>query len=400
MGKDILFISHIMSNMDPSDNDRFTYLARQLQNNGNNVEVVTSDFFHADKIFRDTESIKSKWTFKITFLHENRYKKNFSFKRIFSHLFFAYKLSNYLKRRKKPDVIYLAFPPISSSKIVAKYCKKNKLQYLVDIQDLWPESFGIKLGTNWLVQLLMSPLKRCENYVFANASMVAGVSTEYMNRGLSVNKKHKTGFSIYLGTDGSRVENALRNFTKKSDSHYFHIAYCGNLGRSYDFINVFKALAFLSNKGYQNLVLEIFGSGEMEENLKKMAALYFKNTNFYGYLPYDEMLRKLSLCDVALNPIVRSSRSSIVNKVGDYAAVGIPVVNSQNDAEYRQLVDEYKCGLNAICEDYLDIARKIAFLYDNEHFRKLAGKNNKILFFEKFDRRNTYKAIENWLESK
>lgn len=55
---------------------------------------------------------------------------------------------------------------------------------------------------------------------------------------------------------------------------------------------------------------------------------------------YPEMCGRLVACYIAVNPITHGAAQSIINKHGDYAASGLPVVNTQECEEYRNLVGE------------------------------------------------------------
>lgn len=107
--KDVLMIIHTMGSLDPSDNDRFTYLAKKIIETGEaSVEIVTSDFEHHKKKYRD-EDVANCYPFKFIFLHESAYMKNVSVRRIKGHNCFANNLKKYLDVRNKPDVIYCAW---------------------------------------------------------------------------------------------------------------------------------------------------------------------------------------------------------------------------------------------------------------------------------------------------
>ena len=129
------------------------------------------------------------------------------------------------------------------------------------------------------------------------------------------------------------------------------------------------------------------------EKFKEIAKEYRVNCDFMGFLEYGEMMATLMKCDVAVNPIVGKSVSSIINKVSDYAMAGVPVVNTQNSEEYRNLIDEYKCGINCRNDDVNDIANAIRRLYNDEELRKDMGKNSQKLGVERFDRSKTYPEI-------
>ena len=90
---------------------------------------------------------------------------------------------------------------------------------------------------------------------------------------------------------------------------------------------------------------------------------------------------------------------SIINKHADYAAAGLPVVNTQECKEYRDLLERYGCGINCDVESAEQVADAIQELIENPDKRKRMAANSRRMAEECFDRRNTYqqivKAIEN-----
>jgi glycosyltransferase involved in cell wall biosynthesis len=94
-----------------------------------------------------------------------------------------------------------------------------------------------------------------------------------------------------------------------------------------------------------------------------------------------------------MNPISKGAAQSITNKVGDYAAAGLPVINTQENSEYRKLIDRYKAGFNCINDDAADVATKLLLLIGNPALRREMGLNNRRLAEEKFDRKRTYQKI-------
>ncbi|MDR1042355.1 MAG: glycosyltransferase [Clostridiales Family XIII bacterium] len=129
------------------------------------------------------------------------------------------------------------------------------------------------------------------------------------------------------------------------------------------------------------------------QDFEKYAADAGIRADFLGRLPYPEMVRHLSASDIAVNPIMPGAAQSIINKVGDYAAAGLPVVNTQDNAEYRMLVDEYAIGYNRNNDDVIGIADAIAALASDSDLRHRFGTNNRRLAEEKFDREVRYNDI-------
>lgn len=153
---DILIVSHFGSTYSENDNDRFLYLAKSLDQK-NNVEIVTSSFCHEKKIHRNQTEVS--WPFKITFIEEPGYKKNVCLKRFYSHYIFGLNLYKYIKNRKKPDVIYCAVPSLTGPYLISRYCKKNKIKFIIDIQDLWPEAFKMVFDVPIIKDIIFKPFE-------------------------------------------------------------------------------------------------------------------------------------------------------------------------------------------------------------------------------------------------
>ena len=79
--------------------------------------------------------------------------------------------------------------------------------------------------------------------------------------------------------------------------------------------------------------------------------------------------------------------------MGDYAAAGLPVINTQECSEYKKLIEDYKCGFNCENGNQKDLIDGIKTLVDNPALRKEMAKNSRKLGVEKFDRMSTYQSI-------
>jgi len=112
------------------------------------------------------------------------------------------------------------------------------------------------------------------------------------------------------------------------------------------------------------------------------------------------MVSILTECDVAVNPITHGAAQSIINKHADYSAAGLPVLNTQESEEYKEIVRKYGIGFNCINNNAEDLADKILLLYYNADIRKIMKKNSRKLAEDKFDRNKTYSEIFKILEEK
>ncbi|WP_295218811.1 glycosyltransferase family 4 protein [Ruminococcus sp.] len=386
----ILIIANFCRDFSKSDNGRFMYLCKELSKE-NDVEIITSSFSHVSK--KTKNPLTHNWSFKITFLHEPGYKRNISIKRFMSHHKWGKEVKKYLENRKKPDVIYCAVPSLTAPSIASDYCKKNDVKFVIDIQDLWPEAFQMVFNPPILNKIVYAPFKRLADKIYSNADGICAVSNTYANRAMSVNSKCKNSHVVFLGTNLDTFDkNVIENPVDKPEGEIW-IAYCGTLGASYDLTCVIDALAIIKEKGLSVPKFIVMGDGprrvEFEEYSKK------KNVDciFTGRLAYPKMCGLLSACDMTVNPIVTRSAGSIINKHGDYAASELPVINTQECQEYRDLVDEYKMGFNCENGDSREIAEKIILLVNDSTLRTNMGGNARRCAEEKFDRKSSYQLL-------
>jgi glycosyltransferase involved in cell wall biosynthesis len=291
-------------------------------------------------------------------------------------------------------------PSLTAAKYASSYCRKNKVKFVVDLQDLWPEAFAMAIKIEALQKFFL-PMKWMADKSYASADLAVAVSETYVNRILKVNKRINSGMAVYLGNDGEEFEKGKEKYHLERSKDEIVIGYIGNMSTSYDMPCVFDALAKVKERGHVTFPIRfvLIGGGVDEDLFKNYAAKVYANTNFLGSKTYQEMAGMLCDCNIVVNPIVKGSVASIINKVGDYALAGLPVINTQESQEYRQLVTNYNCGINCECGNSDEVADAIEKLALNVDLREQMGRNSSKLGKEKFDRRNTYLRIIESLES-
>ena len=390
---DILIIANYCYDFSKSDNGRFLYIANQLASK-HQVEIVTSDFYHFDKKKRNTLNIIDL-SVKVTFLREPGYKKNISLRRFYSHYIWGKEVKKYLNKRKKPDVIYCAIPSLTGPLKTAKYCEKNNVKFIIDVQDLWPEAFKLAFNVPVISDILFAPFNIYANGIYKRANAICAVSKTYADRAKRVNKKCSDTHVVFLGTNLETFDGYVRNNPVQKHEDELWLGYCGTLGASYDITIAIDALAILKKRGIIPPKFIVLGDGERRKEFEHHAKNLGVDCIFTGRLPYEKMCGWLAACDIAVNPIMHNAAQSIINKHGDFAASGIPVLNTQECKEYRRLVKDYKMGFNCKNGDAEGLADRIELLIKNKELRMKMGKNARICAEEQFDRRNSYKTILN-----
>lgn len=392
---DILIIANFTSVPGENANNRFFYLANKLAENGCQVELLTSSFSHGLKKQKDLIPAElNRLSFQYTTVFEPGYSKNVCLERLKSHAVFGKNIKKYLTHREKPDVIYCAVPSLDAAKVAADYAYKKSIRFIIDVQDLWPEGFRMMFHVPVISDLLFAPMTQKANRIYARADEIIAVSRTYCERAIRANTKCKTYHKVYLGTCIAAFDaNAAANpVTDKPDGEMW-LAYCGTLGSSYDLICVLDAIELLKKRGISYLKFIVMGDGPRKVEFEAYAVQKNLDVRFTGRLPYDQMCGLLCACDITVNPITHGATCSIINKHADYAAAGLPVLNTQECSEYCNLVEEYHMGFNCINHDAADLADKLERLVINEKLRKDMGTNARRCAEQRFDRNCSYQEI-------
>ena len=297
-----------------------------------------------------------------------------------------------------PGARYKESPVVA--KVAGDFANKNNIRFIIDIQDLWPEAFEMVFKVPVLKDIIFYPMRKKADKIYSMANSIVAVSNTYADRAGIVNKNYEEKLAIYLGTNLDYFDNAHKKNEIVIFDDVIRVAYIGTLGHSYDLKCVINAFKLLHKKDIKNILLVVMGSGPLKEEFEKYAKDNNVNSEFLGRLDYEEMVGYLCACNIAVNPISKGAAQSIINKVGDYAAAGLPVINTQESVEYRKLVEDYQIGFNIENGNSEELAEAIEYLYKNEDLRRRLGENNRKLAEEKFDRKVTYLKIKELIESK
>jgi glycosyltransferase involved in cell wall biosynthesis len=397
--KRIVIIDHFSKAPNEPGNNRFIYLGELLCDYGYDVEIITTTFAHLKKKQRKIDAKQyDNLPYKYTMLPEPGYPRNVCLRRFYSHYTFGKNLSYYLENMKKPDLIIAAVPSLDVGTVTGNYCSKYHIPFIVDIQDLWPEAFKLILKIPVISDLVFLPMTLQANRFYNQADYIVAVSETYMHRGLKNNGKNVNGLCVYLGTDLGRFDESNRNSSIEKPKDELWISYAGTLGHSYNIEIIFDALNRLSDELAQKVVFHIFGDGPYLERFQEYSKNCKIQSVFHGRMDYPTMVANLCKSDIAVNPIVKGAAQSIINKHADYAAAGLPVVNTQECKEYRNLLETYECGINCEVESVDQVAKALQELIENPEKRKQMGKNSRRMAEERFDRRNTYQQIVRVIE--
>ena len=326
-----------------SDNARISTVYNLLKEKGAEIELITADYNHRTK---EKHNQKKKYS-DITFLLVPEYKLNISFQRLYSHFIFAIRLYIYLKKLTYlPCKIYCHVPTVSSGVVCYLYCRKKKLPFVVDVIDLWPESFLVLSRYKKLFQWLTYPWKKLAEKVYSSADYLFTGSVRYAQYIQKFNKKTKA-IPVYLGTDVQRFKSLVASSSmeiKKPENQKW-ICFGGMLGNSYNFNIILESFKKLTDQGQYDIKLIFIGDGQENASITSFKNKYGLNIDITGFLNYADYLKYLSYADIAINSFKENTRVAFSYKFNDYVTAGIPVLNNVK-GEMAALITRYNIGRN------------------------------------------------------
>lgn len=394
--KKLFIVSAFSGPLDGVLNNRFIYLANYLSGRYQ-VELITTNFYHSKKRYINKPYHFNN--FKLTLLKVPKYSENISVLRLWSHLILSLKVYKYLKRKAFPDdIVYCSFPPIFLSYLAFK-AVKNKEKFILDIQDLWPEVFYASSKLKWLKcffgvhRLVVRALsKKLYNLV--------AVSETYMNHFKIIGFNGENEAVVHLGVDDQSLKELNNRLDSQTKSDAVKFVYAGTLGHSYNLDHFIRCFSQAEKKlrSQVKLKLMIMGSGPLENKLKQLSNNLKVNVEFTGRLPYKQVLKELTNSDIAVNSVAKGMQQSIINKHGDYLVMGLPILSTQDNTEFKKLVDDYYIGLNVDPLDEEALIDSIVYLSINKSVRIEMAENAKALGQLRFNRLNSYKKIQSLLD--
>lgn len=351
-------------------------------------QIITTDFCHSKKTYYPSIELKNK---DYKFIHVPAYSRNLSIKRIFSHVVFAYRLWKYLTSiEKKISVLYCAMPTSTAAYVCGRYCKKNKVKFVIDVIDLWPNSLFPLTSYQRLLSIITYPWKWITIQAYKMADVIIGESVKYANEAAIYNKKAPV-YPFYLGVDLDQVEELLLKSTIEliKPENEIWIVYGGSLGTSYDFETLVKSISILNGK-YKYKLLFV-GDGVARKSVEKLISKFQVNAEITGFVSYSDYLKYLSYCDIAVNIFKENTKVVHSYKFNDYVATNCFILNSLT-GETADMVEKYKNGLNfGFKLNKLD--EVIIECLDNWNIYKHWKLNNEKLVKEVLDKKMIYSKI-------
>lgn len=358
---------------------RLKHVEKVLQEKNYEVSLIFSDYDHINKKYVEYENKN------LISIHVPTYKKNISFKRLYSHIVFSKKLLKVFNTHK-PDIIYALVPPNSIAKSIHTYKLKNsKVKTIIDVYDLWPESFPIRFKK----LPMLKAWRDIRNKSLSTADFVmleCNYYKEYLKEEL---KSNRYGI-LYLSKDKLNID-----FKYEFDKDTISFCYLGSINHIFDIDSTVKFLSKVNKK--RKVFVHIIGDGENRDVFIKKLQDCGLGYRYYGKIfDIEEKLKIFYKCQYGINMYKNAGTIGLTMKSLDYFQVGLPTINT-NIQDTGELVEKYQSGYNLTVDNEDKIIDELVKCQGKEWYKM--HENVKKMFNEKFSSVACEETIRKKLEN-
>jgi glycosyltransferase involved in cell wall biosynthesis len=390
--------------LDDNKNTRYNSLVNEAVSRGHEVVFWTATFRHNVKQQRyeddHTEEIGDK--LKIRFINAKAYSGNISFGRLFSHRSLSLAMvSGFEAETELPDVIMVAFPPISTAYEIMRWAKKRNIPVIIDIIDPWPEVFmnHLKGLTKMAAGIAIYPLRKRVSYIFKNTKAIASISNQYLEWAKSYNPEIAHEACFYPAVQFEEMKKQLADAAQKiqKDQRVLHIIYAGSLGFSYDIVTILKAAEILDSDYNDSIKFTIAGDGPQRQAIET----YLKNhdnVEYLGRLPKEKLMEEYYKADIGLTQHIKGATQSVTYKLFDLLACGLPIMNSL-ESEMKSIILSNNVGFHNNPGNAQQLADNILRCYNDKELLLEMKKNALELTTKKGDSAVVYSKALDYIEA-
>ena len=360
---------------------RYWLMSRAFAEAGHQVTYWSSDFSHAHKAPRQLEQPVATDGFRLVLAPTNPYRANICLRRVLSHRALARTWRQMAEATsERPDMVIASMPPLSLAAAALDFSRAVGARFVADIQDAWPETF-YRVAPAWL----FAPLRAIARRIYRSADAVTAVASRYLDLAKSYGATapaHLCHLGIELNEGPDHAGRVTLPYPAGSNvplDRPQSLVYVGAMGRSYDLETVIDAV-----KEMEDVELDLAGTGPKESALRARAA-DCPRIRFHGYLADDALQTLLSRADAGIIPMFPDSCVGVPNKLADYAAAGLRVINSL-PGETADIVARFSAGSFYAAGDAASFKAAVAEL------RHSAPDFAPAAFRDAFDARRLYAA--------
>jgi len=384
---------------------RIHSICDELVRNGHECLWWTANFSHHTKSYRspDWKDIEVNPHYRIRLVPTPPYRRHAGFARLKFHLYLSWRIYRRGQHESAPDCIIVNDAPLGDSYFAWRLARRFKVPLILDITDQWPEHFLLAFPrpVRGLANFFMLPLYGLRRYVRRRANAISALCKDYFD---TVKKEVPDSsrpplLTVYNGVDVASFARVGKQRGETAAApprdEPMHVVYAGTLGKTYDIATILAAIRLLQQKDVP--VRFVFaGDGPLRPEVEAAAQTENSIVQYLGRLKPAELISLYASCDVGLCAYGPSSTVVMPDKVYDYMAAGLVVVNSLR-GELEHLIEDRQIGVQYDAGDPASLAEALESLAGNFEMRRLMARNSQDAAMT-FDRHIQYQKYASFVE--
>ena len=309
-------------------------------------------------ISRDYSRYKHpQYPFKLVVVDSYTHPKSSIKGRMKESISFSQKALEYVESSgEKFDFVYNSAWQYWGYYLVAKYCVKNQIPYIVPIQDIYPESLLTKLSfPSFIKNIIKKILIGRDIYYQKMATSVRTITNDmadYLSstRGVDRNK--------YLVVANWQNDDEFANVIEKPIGEKRIITFLGNIARQANVDLIIRAFA---KANVSNAELRIMGGGPAKEECVALAKELKVDNILFEEVPNGKVAEVQSQADILILALkTGTGKLGLPSKLVSYMQSGKPVIASlELDSATAHIIEEAQCGKCVEADEEVQLAELI-----------------------------------------
>jgi len=270
------------------------------------------------------------------------------------------------------EIVHICNPPDLLFLIAGWFKLLKRVKVIFDHHDLAPEMYIAKYNRT---DIFYHGLRLVERLTYATADLV--ISTNESHREVALTrggKKLSQVFIVRSAPDLSKFYPFPANPSYRNGRTHL-VGYMGVMGEPEGIDYLLRAIRYITrDKQRQDIHFMLIGHGPAAEKLKNLSVELgiSEFVEFTGFKKGDELLERLSSCDVCVEPSPTSAynENCTMNKILEYMALGKPIVQFELREGRRSAAD---ASLYATPNHEIEFADKILELLSSPERRVEMG---------------------------
>ena len=293
-------------------------------------------------------------------------KNKGTFKRIIDYLSFAISASFY-GLFLKYDIIVATSPQFFTTWSAWFLSKVKRVPWIFELRDLWPDTISVVSSLN--NKNIIAFLHKIEISLYKSANSVVALTHSFkenlISRGIDGKKIQVVTNGVDLDLFQSKHNLELSN--KLNLNKKFVIGYIGTHGLCHGLEFIVKTIPHIK---YQDVHFLFIGDGATKKDLVDQAnILKIKNITFLDMVPKNDVPKYLSICNIALVPLIDDKlfQTVIPSKIFEAAALKKPIFLGVK-GESKQIIERYNAGICYEPERKDSFLTQFDKIYDVENY--------------------------------